>query len=263
MRRHQLNVQPLCIMCMDLGRYVKADVADHIIPHRGLAKLFFNADNLQSLCKMHHDRHKQKDERRGYSVRIGQDGWPVDEQHPVHTAQAVKPHHLYPFIPPGIPELDVPSEFVCGPPASGKTHYADSQREIAGVMVLDPDEDAHLSGLKSPSDGDKVWGRNVAARHLRVLRNLTEDVEKVIIVRVCPLPQARDAWARALGGQCKIRLMDTPERVCIERIESDPVREPWKRRQIAAVRFWFACHAKGMAWNPAKELGRAGGGFRV
>lgn len=40
-------------------------VADHREPHRGDASLFWDEGNLQCLCKACHDRHKQREERRG------------------------------------------------------------------------------------------------------------------------------------------------------------------------------------------------------
>jgi 5-methylcytosine-specific restriction endonuclease McrA len=35
-------------------------VADHIVPHRGNPRLFFDLHNLQTLCKTCHDTHKQR-----------------------------------------------------------------------------------------------------------------------------------------------------------------------------------------------------------
>jgi 5-methylcytosine-specific restriction protein A len=40
---------------MEGGRYRKATVVDHIIPHRGDEKLFWDRDNWQALCKSCHD----------------------------------------------------------------------------------------------------------------------------------------------------------------------------------------------------------------
>ncbi|MEH3103448.1 MAG: HNH endonuclease signature motif containing protein [Sphingomonas phyllosphaerae] len=40
-------------------------VADHRKPHRGDEGLFWDFDNLQTLCKPCHDRHKQRVERAG------------------------------------------------------------------------------------------------------------------------------------------------------------------------------------------------------
>ena len=51
-----LAAHPLCVQCMADGRYVKATVVDHIVPHRGDQKLFWNQDNWQALCKAHHDK---------------------------------------------------------------------------------------------------------------------------------------------------------------------------------------------------------------
>ena len=55
-RKQYLSTHPLCVMCMKEGRYRKATVVDHVVPHRGDIKLFWDRDNWQSLCKEHHDR---------------------------------------------------------------------------------------------------------------------------------------------------------------------------------------------------------------
>ena len=54
-RKQYLDANPLCVKCMQEGRYVKATVVDHIVPHRGDQKLFWDRSNWQSLCKKHHD----------------------------------------------------------------------------------------------------------------------------------------------------------------------------------------------------------------
>ena len=55
---------PLCRKCQAEGRTVEATVVDHIIPHRGDQKLFWDTSNWQGLCKTHHDSDKQAEERR-------------------------------------------------------------------------------------------------------------------------------------------------------------------------------------------------------
>jgi 5-methylcytosine-specific restriction protein A len=76
MRALQLHSQPLCAMCRP--RIVMATIADHEIPHRGDPVLFWDPDNLQSLCKMHHDSDKQRIEKGGKpKPTIALDGWPV------------------------------------------------------------------------------------------------------------------------------------------------------------------------------------------
>ena len=50
-----LQTHPLCVECMKQGRYTKATVVDHIVPHRGDQKLFWDKSNWQSLCRHHHN----------------------------------------------------------------------------------------------------------------------------------------------------------------------------------------------------------------
>ena len=54
--KQYLAAHPLCVKCMAEGRYVRATVVDHIVPHRGDKNLFWDRSNWQSLCKAHHDK---------------------------------------------------------------------------------------------------------------------------------------------------------------------------------------------------------------
>ena len=48
---------PLCVQCgLDPLDPVPAEVVDHIIPHKGDHRLFWDRSNWQSLCKRCHDR---------------------------------------------------------------------------------------------------------------------------------------------------------------------------------------------------------------
>jgi 5-methylcytosine-specific restriction protein A len=62
-RLEHLRQHPLCVMCAAEDRVVVAMVVDHKIPHKGSLTLFWDKNNWQSLCKPHHDSHKQKQER--------------------------------------------------------------------------------------------------------------------------------------------------------------------------------------------------------
>jgi len=55
-RRAFLAAHPLCAECLRQGRTRAADVVDHIVPHRGDMRLFWDMDNWQALCKRCHDR---------------------------------------------------------------------------------------------------------------------------------------------------------------------------------------------------------------
>lgn len=50
-----LAAHPLCAECQKEGRYVQATVVDHIVPHRGDQKLFWDRSNWQPLCEHHHN----------------------------------------------------------------------------------------------------------------------------------------------------------------------------------------------------------------
>ena len=51
-----LKTHPLCVRCRAKGMITPATVVDHITPHRGNQKLFWNEGNWQPLCKSCHDR---------------------------------------------------------------------------------------------------------------------------------------------------------------------------------------------------------------
>lgn len=51
-----IKKNPLCAECEKRDRIVPATVVDHIIPHKGNKKLFWDWSNWQSLCKPCHDR---------------------------------------------------------------------------------------------------------------------------------------------------------------------------------------------------------------
>ncbi len=47
---------PFCAECLKQGIHTPAAVVDHIIPHKGNKKLFWDTNNWQPLCKRCHDR---------------------------------------------------------------------------------------------------------------------------------------------------------------------------------------------------------------
>lgn len=55
-RQIYLAKHPLCEECKKNGRLTAATVVDHIIPHKGDRKLFWDENNWQALCKRCHDR---------------------------------------------------------------------------------------------------------------------------------------------------------------------------------------------------------------
>jgi len=57
-RRKYLSANPNCARC---GQ--PANVVDHIQPHKGNQRLFWNRANWQALCRTCHNSHKQREER--------------------------------------------------------------------------------------------------------------------------------------------------------------------------------------------------------
>jgi 5-methylcytosine-specific restriction enzyme A len=63
-RESFLRDHPLCVKCKEQGRVVPSFVVDHIIPHKGDKKLFWNRNNWQALCKTCHDSKTAREDGR-------------------------------------------------------------------------------------------------------------------------------------------------------------------------------------------------------
>jgi 5-methylcytosine-specific restriction protein A len=63
-RKRQLQLEPLCRMCKEMGIVTAANTVDHTTPHRGNMTLFFQGP-FQSLCKTCHSSAKQRMEKSG------------------------------------------------------------------------------------------------------------------------------------------------------------------------------------------------------
>ena len=88
LRLWQLRHEPLCRYCYAEGIVTPATVCDHVEPHKGDSGRFFDTGNIQSLCKRCHDSRKQRIEMHGYDRAIGDDGWPVDPNHPANRPRS-------------------------------------------------------------------------------------------------------------------------------------------------------------------------------
>lgn len=62
-----LDEHPLCVDHKKRGYIEVATVVDHIVPHKGDKKLFWDQNNWQSLCKSCHDRKTQSEDRGSWS----------------------------------------------------------------------------------------------------------------------------------------------------------------------------------------------------
>lgn len=80
-RESYLKKHPLCVVCQSKGHVEEAAVVDHIEPHKGDMKLFWNSKNWQALCKRCHDSYKQRLEKSGVIAGCTNDGIPIDPHH--------------------------------------------------------------------------------------------------------------------------------------------------------------------------------------
>jgi 5-methylcytosine-specific restriction protein A len=62
-RKLFLVSNPLCVQCAAEGRVVPATVVDHITPHKGNNRLFWDEGNWQPLCATHHNRKTARHDR--------------------------------------------------------------------------------------------------------------------------------------------------------------------------------------------------------
>jgi len=82
-QRAQIRAQPLCQFCIEKGLVVRAVIADHVEPVRGDWNSFWTG-KLQSLCRSCHESDKKYQDHRGFRRDIGEDGFPMDPEHPVY-----------------------------------------------------------------------------------------------------------------------------------------------------------------------------------
>lgn len=86
-RTLQLQAVPYCQPCKVMGKATTATVVNHVKAHRGDPKLFWYGA-LESVCKQCHDQAIQRSEHEGFRRDVGEDGWPVDPDHPFNKGRS-------------------------------------------------------------------------------------------------------------------------------------------------------------------------------
>ena len=81
LRNNQLRRKPYCEECDRNHLMTHATEVDHKTPHKGDKALFFDADNLQSLCETCHSRKTLLENGLSVSNKepIGINGWPINQ----------------------------------------------------------------------------------------------------------------------------------------------------------------------------------------
>jgi len=145
--RIHLAQYPLCVMCLSKGILTAAQVADHIKPHNQDPNEFFRG-KLQSLCVPCHNRDKQKmeAEERPRDPKFSADGWPVDEDHPVHraTARDLK----------SIAGGDIRNSVLSGRPAARRNLRKDKRKFFANSDSDIEDDDRNAADDDSGIEGE-------------------------------------------------------------------------------------------------------------
>lgn len=87
-REGYLAKHPFCVKCERLNKLVAATVVDHITPHKGDMKLFWDRKNWQGLCKPCHDSDKKIEESKGIAPGSDATGLPLDPNHHWYKTKA-------------------------------------------------------------------------------------------------------------------------------------------------------------------------------
>ena len=86
-RAHQLQIEPLCRLCLDRGDVTPATVADHIEPHKGNYNAFVLGPAEEPLCAPAMMVCNRASNAEATRRAIGVDGYPVDRAHPFYRVR--------------------------------------------------------------------------------------------------------------------------------------------------------------------------------
>lgn len=137
--------------------------------------------------------------------------------------------------PAWLPKPKAHLTVVCGPPASGKTHYV-AQHRKPNDIVIDVDSIAH----ELLSTTGHNWSREhlpvVMRKRNQMLAELSKLPDRAAwLIAIEPTATARGWWAEKVGAK-QIIVLETHPRVCDERILADPERSS----QVGSPRRWWA-----------------------
>lgn len=227
-----LSGNPWCCMCKEAGIMRAATVVDHVTPHRGDHGLFWNTGNWQSLCQQHHNREKALMEIRGYSTRLGADGWPLDPEHPANSGQAEVSGKSR---PDDIKAIRVPVYLVVGCPGSGKTTWAMSNASAHDVVIDFDQIDKRLNGRARRKNGLIT---PILKERNRMLLKASSMTEGCVFLTMMGMRLQDREWWRVKLGNVTVILVDTPIEVCAARVKADGERRQVADKLLSIVDQW-------------------------
>lgn len=208
----------------------------HKKAHKGDVRLFYDPNNLECVCKHCHDGDLQSTEARGYSTKMGDDGWPVDTKHPcnrqVQSTNVVTKINMPTFDMPSIPVV-----LVCGPPGSGKTTYA-QEHSIDGDTIVDLDDFKESVGGKRWDTSFTITKAAMRRRDAMLASLHKRQSGSVFVIISGRTHDERDQWSKALGG-ADIVVLDTSMAECIRRVRADKDRSHAVKQLIDSIVKWF------------------------
>ena len=179
-----------CKLCENVLADTSKLVADHIKEHKGDERLFWNEDNLQSLCKRCHDSEKQSIERSGRKAS---------------------------FHPKWMRPSQIPLTIVCGPPASGKSTFVSSVAS-ADDLVIDVDAiAAQMSGQSTHSWDRRRWLNPALRQRNEMLGSLSRRPQHNAAWFIVSEPRAanRGWWVRKIKP-VNVIVLEVAEPLCLE-----------------------------------------------
>lgn len=206
-RKTFLQRFPLCVQCDKAGRITPAQAVDHIKPHRGDERLFWDSSNWQALCYRCHNRKTASETR------------------------AV----------PSIPRVARPKcavALVCGAPGSGRAAYVRDARS-GGDLVIDMETIAlELWG------GERWQQRTVDEMRLALiernamLSRLAGETRRTWIIAEAPRWSDRRLWQEILG--CELIVIEREAEACAAACADRPPRD-W----LGLAKSWWSCYSGG------------------
>lgn len=212
MRARHVHRSPLCVKCSRKGLVVKGEEVDHIIPHCGDERLFWDEANLQTLCNPCHSEKTAQEDGLG-------------------PAQAS-------ILPKWIRVSMKPLIVVCGPPHAGKTTLVRNEAS-ADDLVLDMDAMSQelygkpLHEIPESSRNSILRERN---RRLSKFTDNSTDHPRCWLIVTAGTFKQRKFWE---DKGAEVRIVHPGAALCVQRINQNPnIPEGFKSILAQSARMW-------------------------